>query len=258
MSNRERQFLASRQARFEERKLQQEKKDRKKAFTNAFWIKLRELLEAWRKELEAIGSEGSLSLASNQVEEGKPTRSEEDLRAIQIQICTLEDRLSELRDTCLTDPDFVPRGEERDTNDNNGVEAMPVIEWMSVNDMSLLHTEFSNCLTSLRERRENLLPKGKFVFRRYRAALEAMKHPPDILSEEKVPRRQRQSASLQSDPNQSLCDLSSRKLVVDVDGRVVDKCTGSVLKAVSGSSMLLRSLKDCDIEMYVFNFFVPY
>lgn len=139
---------------------------------HAFWASLKKYLSAWNERLQELdtGQASPLSLTD-----------EADKRRVHLKLSELADELKELRKTCLsstTTPTAIVVQATENINAASRAQrellsmiVPPPADELPATDLRLLHRDFSQCQTNLDACRNRLLPKGKFVFGRYRQAL---------------------------------------------------------------------------------------
>ena len=107
--------------------------------------------------------------------------------------------------------------------------------------------------------RRELLPKPKFVFRRYRHAWAGYNQNRDQTDESTISECNKYYSPVQKDnerPEQSeqmgLCNIEHSNVRVLVDGTVHINDTPIGQRVKSGQAVVLRIIKQCSIELYVF------
>ena len=230
MADPEAQFLQSRKARAENRRHHTE--CRREAL-NTFWAALKSRLASWRERLHALKIDVPCT--------------EEQKRTLRLTFCQLEDELKQFRKSCLTESSL--------TQEISG-DLWNMTDLMTVTDISMLHAEFSKCQTELDKIRRIALPKGKFVFRRYREALRLRAELPHATSSLDTSQRLPKTAkplSVAFDPDRTIADLRNLKFRVDPDGSVNSERETENIPALADcvSSIVLNNLKNCEIELCV-------
>jgi hypothetical protein len=233
----EAQFLQSRKARLESRgRYHSDRRDG----LNVFWTALKARLTQWKDQLHALGP---------------PPSTEEEKRLLRLDLCRLEEELKHLRKSCLTESSSLQEGAE-------GVPC--AADLMTLSDLGLLHTEFSQCQASFDLTRKKLLPRGKFVFRRYREAIQLRHQQADsqqVGTDNNNTAQQLQSkptTASRFDPKRTLMNIKNRRLLVHFDGEVTDvehpdgsPSTHAALPPLKDqvSSLVLCNLENCEIEL---------
>lgn len=197
---------------------------------------LKERLKDWTCELEQIASSVTLL-------------SEEDKRNLRMRFVNHDDKLKLLRKECLsTDSlasllqvlDHSYATESSDDEDEN----------LTVIDFGIFHSQFSECQSRLDRCRKEKLPRGKFIFKRYRQALENYDRPLERLE---VPVNGTEKASVKSqakrlDPERTLSGIQDLNgIVVHSDGSM-EGVDGRVL-AANLASLALHNIENCTIEL---------
>jgi hypothetical protein len=130
---------------------------------NVFAKSVKHSLSRWNSQLEDLTEKYPIAASS-----------EADKRAASIEIRKLQESLRRLRKHCLSTVDLINTHEE--TID---LPALP--EELPLADIRLLHTEFTNHERQLDLVHKQILPKGKFLFRRYREAKALHQQKPSSL-----------------------------------------------------------------------------
>ncbi|GKY92561.1 hypothetical protein MPSEU_000226300 [Mayamaea pseudoterrestris] len=157
----ENKFLISSRARSEQLKekhdhLRQSADDR-----NDFWLALRSYLSDWNDRLDRIDKEYGDKCNS---------LSENDKQLIQLDLTKLKDELTELKKHCLSSRSIF------DHSANERQQQLPTPpESLSFGDLRLLHEELQKRQKKLDIIKLRILPKEKFVFQRYRKAVEQLR-----------------------------------------------------------------------------------
>jgi hypothetical protein len=226
----------------------------------AFWTRLRSELSEWDqrlKGLEELSSTTHLYLRR------------------QSSLLELQHELERIRKHCLASTLYY--------------DDWPVPESLPVADLRLLHAECTKYSQKLEAYKERFLPKGKFVFKRYREALaerNAQGGGP-LLSE--AASSSSSSAKMVTDDSdatqsKSITDRSSRSNQQDYVGGILENITNASISVssdgsvhavaeqssngdaplwsaltdddavlpISSSSLLIRKLHHCKVDMYVF------
>lgn len=118
------------------------------------------------------------------------TKANEKQRILDLELSLLEDDLKKLRKHCLstsqheycvTATSTTPASDDNGSNKNDETtrgSAVLVVpappEELPLSDIRLLHAQFTKFQSKLDQTRKDMLPKRKFVFRRYRQALQEL------------------------------------------------------------------------------------
>lgn len=217
--DKEQQFLLSREARSKSNTsdrstpLRQHSED-----LHTFWSILRSKLSSWDAALDEL--------------EGKPQGY------VRQEIENLKEELQQLRKHCLASTVCF---------DSWKVPDLPIA------DLRLLHTEFTKHSTRLEVVKERLIPRGKFIFQRYRKEVAKKKslgiplHAPTS-GVEPSSTKQIPSISVRADHGPCLEDLSGVSISIDFRGKV--EVDGSAISlTISTSALLVRNLRDCRVTM---------
>jgi len=238
-------FLAAREARSLHRApaARREEKDR----LNEFWASLKEYTKDWNDRLATLAA-------------SDPPTTESEKRRLQEQFTELAQQLHSVRKLCLSVSSGAGSSAAEEESQhhhhvaadavNSFVPPRPPEEGLSVADVRLLHRELTQCQEVWDKTKSMLLPKGKFVFRRYREAVrqreETKKNATDNSGESDHCRNPDTSTSVddaasaqaktspttfqqKSEPSTSeerdtergtLKDLDHAEILVDVNGRV--------------------------------------
>lgn len=200
---------------------------------------LKTRLKEWTCELEQITSNAC-------------AETEEDKRNLRIHFAKHDDKLKHLRKECLSTDSLSSLLQilgQSSTSDGNSSDDD---EFVTVSDFGVFHAQFSECQARLDRCRKEKLPRGKFLFRRYRQALESYDKP---LQESEMPVNNPGRASVNArlkrlDPQRTLSDLQDlNRIVVHSDGSV--EGTEIQKLASSPASLVLHNIKRCTIELYV-------
>jgi len=280
----EARFLASRESRQEG--LQSRKKRHEDL--HQFWASLKAYLHKWDQRLDAIVAENT---------NDQPARSEDDKRRIAVELNGLADDLRQLKRHCVSDDSSVMMFLDSTGSSSSSHGKDDTVRWRSIvpvldrelppTDLRLLHDEFSKHHDKLDQVRMNLLPKGKFVFRKYREALKRqqqeetslLRTPPTTdtttstggpcsttksdVADVKVERHEK--VARDSTARCSLERLDSVRVVLDAQGRAYRKQDGPSptcpdqtpaeppflqLDVVEGeSALILRNIQNSTIEL---------
>mgnify|MGYP003487476120 FL=1 len=132
-------------------------------------------------------------------------------------------------------------------------------EDLPLSDVRLLHRQLTECQNDYETLRRELLPKPKFVFRRYRHAWAGYNQNRDQTDESTISECNKYYSPVQKDnerPEQSeqmgLCNLEHSNVRVLADGTVHINDTPIGQSVKSGQAVVLRNIKQCSIELYAF------
>jgi len=154
VGNAESKFLESQKARTDHLR-QNAKRNRKEDALNTFWSSLKSYLSSWDNRLEQLSEAHAVAATT-----------EEEKRTVHLEICELQEELKQLRKGCLS-----TSYQTLDQNDATAKQLPTPPDELPLTDIRLLHNEFTNSQAKLDQVRQKVLPRGKFVFRRYREAL---------------------------------------------------------------------------------------
>lgn len=204
---------------------------------------LKAQLKEWSGELEDIVKEAS-------------TKSEDGKRKLRMRFAKHDDNLKQLRKECLSTDSLssllhiLGQSSMNDISSDDDQED----EIVTVSDFGILHSQFSECQSRLDRCRKETLPRGKFLFKRYRQALENGDKALQRLEE--LPTSNSGETPADSrlkrfDPQRTLSHLQDlNQVVVHSDGTIEGV---EIHKLAAGpSSLLLHKIKNCSIELYVF------
>jgi len=237
MSEKEAQFLASQRARTEERLRRRGERDR--ARTEAlleFWAEVRSALSEWRAKLEQL-----LATKGRNGEGDDGPVSESEKRRIHLQLDELKQQLWSLRKSCLSSSSSSSAGENPASVAaiQNSVPLAP--DDLPMSDLRILHEEFAKHQSLLDGARKTLLPKGKFVFARYRKAWQEQQELEQQMGSGKSPNgsetddgiggainsfdrtsnpRQEIPTRTRTIPKDCIHDIAGARVVVDCLGRI--------------------------------------
>jgi hypothetical protein len=241
-------FLQSRQSRSRpSRKISQDRR-------NAFWESARTFLVGWYKRLDALAM---------------PV-SETDKRNVQMSLRQLMEEFEMLRNVCLTSNNCDSASSSSTTlEDVVPVDAasliMPPPDDLPYGDLRMLHEELQKNREKFDAVKQRLLPKGKFVFKRYRqamaqrlleqasgAAVVEVQQSPRLV--EPVPPPYSKAAAA-ADTKYSITDIQGLSLTVLSDGSI----KGADLQPLATDGpILLRNICNSTVDLYViFNCFHP-
>jgi hypothetical protein len=128
---------------------------------------------------------------------------------------------------------------------------------LPVADLRLLHAEFTKCSTTWETIKEHLIPKGKFVFRRYREEVgkrKAQGIPLDAPSRPRGPppkpnKQVASTASLDFHHGPCIQDMMDASIAIDASGNVFLDGERTTIAPVSGTALLIRNLANCSVTM---------
>lgn len=200
---------------------------------------LKTKLKEWTCELEKLSKNAS-------------AESEEEKKVLRMHFATHEDKLKQLRKQCLSTDSLsslwhiLDQSSSHDEDEDND-------EIVTVADFGILHSLFSECQSRLERSRMEKLPRGKFLFKRYRLALENKNNSGRQLeiSVSNARTTPIKSRSKRLDPQRTLSDLQDvNRIVVHSDGSIEGIEMLQPL-AASPASLVLHNIKRCSIELYV-------
>jgi hypothetical protein len=265
MASAEASFLQARQARTESRSAQG--KTEKTERLSAFWISFKLVCQSWKDRLA--------KLSANAEQTGLPL-GESLKRSVQLELNALADELRDLKRMSLSSSSrslFDPS-----LSDDNHKSLPPKllldVAWpqeddLTATDIRLLHRELTQCQTALDSVRNTLLPKGKFIFARYRKALEERPlpardnaHTPSVNHlDANAPNSTATLSAMGPLPNQveyqSLQEIADATVTVEPNGRVDVICHNKVASHHTNSErmqtdqLVLRNIANCTVALYV-------
>jgi len=281
----EAQFLEGRKTRADTFKPHTERR-RRTDDLHSFWASVKGFRAAWSEQLDRLSIQpaaptdtagdrsGDAAIdATSTVTISNIVRSlEGEKRRIHLGLCRLQDELEHHRKQCFAhaaSSDNVNESKAR--NENIDTDSFPVLlippQELPLSDLRLLHTEFSQCRAALDQKRNELLPKGKFVFRRFREAVRLRgrqeKEIPAVavqgsrLSKSVAPSLQPSLSQDHRSSKHTLDHLRDSTIEVHADGRVVVRskeghaADDRRLEALDSSPLVLSNLDKTDIFMYV-------
>ena len=164
-------FLAAREARNSRRpeSASRNRKEKQEGLHD-FWSSIHSFLKDWNDRLTNLAStvEGA--------EQTTDTKSENEKRQLKEGITRLAMEIQIVRKICLSTAAEatafqIDHIDDSDSSKIIGMIAPPPEGDLPLPDARLLHRELTECQTKLDQAKSRLLPKGKFVFRRYREAV---------------------------------------------------------------------------------------
>lgn len=320
MNTEEQSFLESRRIRFENRAINTRKyvDNDRKDLLDSFWVRLKDRVKEWNHELDRIATREVSSLDGSVTETKRlPLQDENEKRQVQLELLKLSKYLKTLRKHCLTtttslsssssvDPRSVEGFAQRQTSSllmESDVMAIIVPDEMPLTDVRLLHKEFTICQAKLDKIYDEILPKGKFVFKRYREAIEKQQQEQkiqnlkdnaveivgknegattDATNKETLAHAEAESRQREEEDKERgiLRGYRNTSVVVQSNGRIETKSispefydvtnieesdvncssdqsgvqvqTKSTEVMSTSSSLILKDIQNCTIELYVF------
>jgi Skp family chaperone for outer membrane proteins len=182
----EAQFLEARKARTETARLHTERRRRTDDLQD-FWVAFKAFRSAWTRKLKQIQVQVQVQGEHVDTDTGASASesacvsiavavvvSESDKRRIHLEFCRLQDELEYRRKQCFSHNSNAREQQlqqlQIDSASSFPAFTLPAHE-LPLSDLRLLHAEFTQCRAELDRKRNHLLPKGKFVFSRYRKAM---------------------------------------------------------------------------------------
>lgn len=164
-------FLAAREARNSRRpeSASRNRKEKQEGLHD-FWSSIHAFLKAWNDRLT------KLSRTVDGPEQSTDNKSENEKRQLKEGITRLAMEIQIVRKICLSTAAEATAFQTDHVDDSEsakiiGMIAPPPEGDLPLPDARLLHRELTECQTKLDKAKSRLLPKGKFVFRRYREAV---------------------------------------------------------------------------------------
>jgi hypothetical protein len=256
----EAQFLEARKSRAENARLHTDRRRRTDDLQD-FWAAFKAFRSAWTRKLEQIQREESASTstsASTDIDMDIHTRgsdneavalplvvSESDKRRVRLELCGLQDELELRRKQCFSQApaaiQMIQHDDAQPQQQTSSLSSFPAFTLpaheLPLPDLRLLHAEFTQCRAELDRKRNMLLPKGKFVFQRYREAIQLQ-----------------QDANMMTDADKSTIDSSSPTELLQLMPvpAVSDSSSVSVAAATAhrDSKHTLENVSDCEIQVY--------
>jgi hypothetical protein len=251
----EAQFLESSKARTERLREKHEHIRQSAETRTTFWTSVRSYLDTWSQRLNEL-----VELHRETV-----SLSEDEKQLINLALCRLKDELSDLKRKCLSSHVAV--------TENSSTNPLPSVpDDLPFGDLRLLHDELKRHQDKLNKVKLQLLPKGKFVFKRYRQVVEQLRQEGkelynsndvstvtvDVDLEEQ---KERSTEEEECMPN-TICNLAYVSIVVDESGTI---CIESLL-ASSGDrneeesercismdgAVVLKNISHSTISLYVY------
>jgi len=239
-------FLANREARNLHRASPRSRKESDDL--DSFWSSVKTYLKDWNDRLACLANE--------------PTNNEADKRRLQEKFNDLLWQLQSVRKVCLS---------SLETSETAIVDIAPPPPDLPLADVRHLHQELTQCQDALEKMKTELLPKGKFVFRRYREAMrkreEEMQSGAGVNNGDSSGRRANaqtkiataatNAPSLQSleTKRRAVQDLLDVEVLVDSKGKVVMKDGTAIERETilplegESSTLSLRKLRNCTVTL---------
>lgn len=133
---------------------------------NSFWNCLRAYFVEWNQRLDDLAERHG----------NAAVETEEDKGLVRMELCRLRDELKAVRKQCINSNSTAesPHAAESVTPrfSFDLPEDVDMAALLPISDVRILHLEFSKQQDKLDQIKAKLLPKGKFIFRRYREALQ--------------------------------------------------------------------------------------
>ena len=158
----ENKFLESSRARSELLREKHEHNRQSAEERGDFWIALKSYLADWNDRLDQL---------DNRYGKVGPSLTEDDKRTIQLDLTRLKDQLAELRRRCLSSG--TANSSLADSDEQSLIPLPP--DSLPFGDLRLLHEELQRQQAKFDTIKVKLLPKGKFIFKRYRKAVEQLR-----------------------------------------------------------------------------------
>jgi hypothetical protein len=187
---------------------------------HAFWTVLRSKLSKWEVSLDQLEEKLPQGIIRQELED-------------------LKEELQQLRKHCLASTVCFDDWEVPD---------------LPVADLRLLHTEFTKYSTKWETTKDRLVPKGKFVFRRYREEVAKRKANGislDAPSRQPTPSTKPAPTLSLGNPNGSCVQgISNASITIDVNGDVqLQGAVTTTVVQISSSALLIRNLHGCSLTM---------
>ena len=273
-------FLAEREARKSRRPTSASSSHRKEKQEGLhdFWSSIRAFFKDWNNRLTNLAS------AVDGPEPATDNKSESEKRQLKEGLTRLSMEIQIVRKICLstaaeTTAFQIDHAGDAESYKIIGMISPPPDGDLPLPDARLLHRELTECQTKLDKTKNCLLPKGKFVFRRYREAVRKLeeKRLQELLVDDRAAGLTGQGTDLgtlyeenhensvikQSSQNffletgrRTLQNLKDMDIVVDSSGSVqLEKqtCEPSRVETESftfssnSSNMILRNLQNCSV-----------
>ncbi|GAX19294.1 hypothetical protein FisN_4Lh130 [Fistulifera solaris] len=199
---------------------------------------LKERLKEWNSELDHIVGTAS-------------TSSEEEKRILRIRFATHDDRLTLLRKECLSTDSLSSLLQVLDHHSDNIDGCLhDEDESLTVPDFGFFHSQFSACQSRLDRCRKEKLPRGKFIFKRYRQALE---NSDQALERSEASKKDKAKAPTESqskrfDPSRTLSDIQNLDGVIVHGNGLVEGVDGHQLTS-NLTSFALHNITNCKIVL---------
>jgi hypothetical protein len=231
-------FLESRRER-EESRTQRHRRTQKIQEKRQLALELlKERLNEWNSELDHIVDTDT-------------TSSEEEKRILRMRFATHDDRLKLLRKECLSTDSLSSLLQVlHHHSDNIDVCLHDEDENLTVSDFGIFHSQFSACQSRLDRCRKEKLPRGKFIFKRYRQALENSDQPferSDASKKDKA-KAPTESQTKRLNPSRTLSGIQNLDGVIVHGNGVVEGVDGHQLTA-NLTSLALHNITNCTIVL---------
>jgi hypothetical protein len=274
----EQRFLQSRQARLVAASSSVARNEE----LSIFWSELRRLLKEWNGRLleyqhQHQTTEENTNVSNNNDNDPADLRDGGSLFRQELQ--DLKEELQGLRQHCLHAAAAAASSINSNTTPTNFYDWSVPTELPNA-DLRLLHAEFTRCSTSWESVYQELFPKGKFIFRRYREELarrKALGIPLEaaVTAATSIARSRTQNEKDTNnvlDDSGSVQNISDSMIHIQDDGTVQirgrddttneDRPSSSSERAtiipqrITAAAVLLRNVQNCTIQMYVSILFV--
>lgn len=217
---------------------------------NEFWSSLKTCLGVWdcrvERLLQTYGDKSSLN--------------ESEKRKLQMDLNSLKEDLSGIRKLCLFSPS---------ASEENGLQigeqfCRPPPPELPFGDLRLLQEEFQRRQDTYCQVKKGLLPKGKFVFHRYRKAVELLRSQGKDLSQMdsaqlhatdvSQSRKQAIHSHIVDVPGSTLHSLVDASIEIDENGQVrlqsTETTSTSFISSLNlGGTIVVRDISRCVIKM---------
>ena len=272
--------------------LQGKKKDKKHAETTAsstktelykFWSVVRKKLSYWQQNLDRLVFDHNNNENQQPKEEDESSSSSTDNDAtadVRQRLEDLKQELYLLRKYCLStstsnnENDDCKNHVRTWTDEEGQSERWNVPDFIPASDLRLLHIEFTNCATKFDTVYEQIIPKEKFTFKKYRQELarrKALGLPlnvvttgnPNSRNTSAKPPKQRQDKANLLGTGGLLENLVNVSVIVDKHGNVSipfdnkgdivnddeNDTNSRSTKIITAESLVLRNLQNCSVRM---------
>jgi hypothetical protein len=198
---------------------------------------LKERLKDWNSKLDSIVSTAT-------------TSSEEEKRILRMRFATHDDKLKLFRKECLGTDSLSSLLQVLDHSYNIGGCSHDEDETLTVSDFGFFHSQFSACQSRLDSSRKEKLPRGKFIFKRYRQALKNSDQPFEQLevSRSDTAKAQGESESKRLDPERTLSGIQNVDGII-VHGNGLVEGGGGLQLTTNLTSLALHNITNCTIVL---------